>query len=276
MSAYHRTVPITPAHAVVAIPLRRLGLPLAALAVGSMVPDVAVFLPQVFDYDLTHSPVGVVTVDLAIGMLLLLGWWRWVREPVLDLLPETLRERVPLRSGLDPSARWFWGRVVGSVVLGAATHVLWDSVTHDGAETTRWLPALEVDWGPWPGYQWLQVFSGAIGLLLVGGWWWSSWRRAERVVRARPMLRRRSGALVVAATTLAGSALAALLLSQREDVWWVTVLRVLLRGSVLGGAVGLTLVTIGWHLRSSRDAARRSSRESVTSEQEATRRHPSR
>ena len=273
---YHRTVPITPAHAVVAIPLRRLGLPVAALAVGSMVPDVAVFLPQVFDYELTHSPLGVVTVDLAVGLLLLLGWWHWFREPTLDLLPQTLRERVAVHSGLAPSVPWFWGRVVGALVLGAATHVLWDSFTHDGAETARWWPALEGDWGPWPGYQWLQVLSGALGLLLVAGWWWLSWRRAERVVRSRPMVAPRSGWLVLAATTVAGSAVAALLLTQREDVWWVTVLRVLLRGSVLGGVVGLTVVTVGWHRLARRTAARGSSGQSATSEPEATGRHPSR
>lgn len=258
-----------------AIPLRRLGLPVAALAVGSMVPDVAVFLPQVFDYELTHSLLGVVTVDLGVGLLLLLGWWHWFREPTLDLLPETLRERVPVRSGFAPSAPSFWGRVVGSVLLGAATHVLWDSFTHDGPETTQWLPALADDWGPWPGYQWLQVFSGAIGIVLVVGWWRLSWRRADRVVRRRPLVGRRGGWLVVAATTVAGSALAALLLSQRDDVWWVTVLRVLLRGSVLGGASGLTLVTIGFHLRS-RHAGRAPDRDGSTSEREVTGRHPSR
>lgn len=67
-------MPITPAHAVVAIPLRRLGLPVGALAVGSMVPDVAVFLPRVFPYDLTHSARGVVTVDVAVGLVAVLAW----------------------------------------------------------------------------------------------------------------------------------------------------------------------------------------------------------
>lgn len=153
-------MPITPAHAVVAIPLRRLGLPVGALAIGSMVPDVAVFLPRVFPYDLTHSARGVVTVHLAVALVTLVAWWRWLREPVIDLLPRVLRERIPLRSPPGGRRRWFRARVVVALLLGGATHVLWDSFTHEEGRTAAWLPTLERDWGPWPGYQWLQVGSG--------------------------------------------------------------------------------------------------------------------
>lgn len=246
-------MPITPAHAVVAIPLRRLGLPVAAVAVGSMVPDVAVFLPQVFDYDLTHSALGVLTLDLAVGLVLLVCWWFWLRDPVVDLLPRGLRRKVPLLSGRHERRPWFWARVVLAMLLGAATHVLWDSFTHESARTTSWLPALDRDWAPWPGYQWLQVLSGVIGLLLVGVWWWSSWRRAAVVARrAEPHGWRRVSWSVLVGATVAGWALAAVLLSLRDDVWWVTVLRVLLRGSVLGACAGLVVVTTAWQRRARR------------------------
>lgn len=248
--AYHWPVPITPAHAVVAIPLRRLGLPVAAVVVGSMVPDVAVFLPQVFDYDLTHSALGVVTIDLAVGLALLFGWWCWLREPAVDLLPEGARRRVPVVSGLHGRGSWFGPRVVLAIVVGATTHVLWDSFTHESAQTTSWLAALDRHWGPWPGYQWFQVLSGVLGLLLVLRWWRLSWRRAAVVARPpEPRGWRRVSWFVLVGATAVGSALAALLLSLRDDVWWVTVLRVLLRGSVLGAVAGLVVVTVAWQRR---------------------------
>ncbi|TQM62650.1 DUF4184 family protein [Humibacillus xanthopallidus] len=80
-------MPLTPSHAVVAIPLRRLGLPLGAVAVGAMSPDAAVFVPWVFDYAVTHSLIGVVTTDLAVGVVVVSAWWAWLRAPVVDLLP---------------------------------------------------------------------------------------------------------------------------------------------------------------------------------------------
>lgn len=53
---------------------------------------------------------------------------------------------------------------------------------------------------------------------------------------------------MVAATTVAGSVLAAVLLSLRDEVCWVTVLRVLLRGPMLDAVAGLAVVTT-WQLR---------------------------
>ncbi len=252
-------MPITPAHAVVAIPLRRLGLPVGALAIGSMVPDVAVFLPRVFPYDLTHSARGVVTVDLVVGLVALLAWWRWLREPTIDLLPRVLRERIPLHSPLHipmnsrggGRAGWFRARVVAALLLGSATHVLWDSFTHDAGRTAAWLPTLERDWGPWPGYQWLQVGSGVIGLVTILAWWGSAWRQAAPVRRSPGSTGERAVRwLVLVAMAVAGVVVAVVLLRLRQNVWWVTALRVLLRGAVLGGVVGLVAGVSWWHLRS--------------------------
>lgn len=243
-------MPITPAHAVVAIPLRRLGLPVGALAIGSMVPDVAVFLPRVFPYDLTHSARGVVTVDLVVGLVALLAWWRWLREPTIDLLPRGLRERIPMNSRRGGRAGWFRARVLAALLLGGATHVLWDSFTHDAGRTAAWLPILERDWGPWPGYQWLQVGSGVVGLVTILAWWGSAWRQAPPVRRSAGSTGERAVRwLVLIGMAVAGVVVAVVLLRLRENVWWVTALRVLLRGAVLGGVVGLVAGVAWWHLR---------------------------
>ncbi len=155
-----------------------------------------------------------------------------------------------MRGGEGGRCWWVRARVVVALLLGGATHVLWDSFTHEEGHTAAWLPTLERDWGPWPGYQWLQVCSGVIGLATILVWWWSAWRRAAPVPRPDgPTGQRAVRWLVLVGTVMAGVVVAVVLLRLREHVWWVTALRVLLRGAVLGGSVGLVAGVAWWHLR---------------------------
>ena len=59
---------MTLAHPVAVLPLRRFGLPMAALVIGSMVPDVPLFMGWSSGYQVSHSYTGVFTVNL-IGAL---------------------------------------------------------------------------------------------------------------------------------------------------------------------------------------------------------------
>ncbi|RHW25669.1 DUF4184 family protein [Nocardioides immobilis] len=64
---------MTLAHPAAVLPLGRLGLPMTALVAGSVVPDIPLFLWWVRGYELTHSLVGILVVDvvLAVGVVLL-------------------------------------------------------------------------------------------------------------------------------------------------------------------------------------------------------------
>ncbi|GGK76428.1 hypothetical protein Sme01_52210 [Sphaerisporangium melleum] len=166
-------MPFTPSHVAAVIPL--IGSPRArkvfdpwALGVGAMVPDLPMFLPYLQDYSRWHSPAGVVTDDVAAVFVLLAVLQFVLRDPLTALLPGTLAARVAALPG--PDWRRFWAIALGAAA-GAATHVLWDSFTHDWGAAFwgwGWMTAPVLGW--LNGYRLAQYGSSAFGLALTA-WW---------------------------------------------------------------------------------------------------------
>lgn len=126
-------MPFTLAHPAAVLALRRTPLPTAALVMGSMAPDTRLFVPGLPAYDVSHSALGVLTLDPLTAMVLW-GVWVWVlRDVVVDLAPSAVRDRLP--ASARPSRR-DWLLAAPAAVVGAATHVGWDALTHAG----RWGP----------------------------------------------------------------------------------------------------------------------------------------
>jgi hypothetical protein len=158
-------MPLSPAHPAVVLPLLRLGLPLGALVVGAVAPDTPVFLPVPVSYPTTHSGPGI-AVDVLLGLGLLWLWDAVVRDAVVDVVP-VLRDRRPARARLTGRA-WLLAPV--ALAVGSATHVLWDSTTHDWGFVVDELPVLREQVGPAPAYRWLQHLSTAVGSAVVAAY----------------------------------------------------------------------------------------------------------
>ena len=138
-------MPFTLAHPAAVLPLRRFRLMRTVpLIIGAMTPDVPYYLPwRIAKHlpDVTHTLLGTFTLDLPIGLLLLFIVW---------LL------RVPLVAPLGPGARAkcaaamerFGGRPRNwllaplSILVGAWTHLAWDSFTHADGWMVERIPAL--------------------------------------------------------------------------------------------------------------------------------------
>jgi hypothetical protein len=183
-------MPLAPAHPAVVLPLKRLGLPLSALVVGSVAPDVPVYLPIGVDYQTTHSFRGV-AVDVVIGLTVLWLWFAVLRDAVVDLTP-SLRTRAPAHARLDQRA---WLLAPPALAVGAATHVLWDSATHDWGFIVQELAVLREQYGPIAGYQWLQHLSTATGSVVVAAY--CGRRLSRRPVVPRPPAVHQSGLWLV-------------------------------------------------------------------------------
>ena len=179
-------MPLAPAHPAVVLPLERLGLPLSALAAGAVAPDAAVYLPVPVSYATTHSGGGLLA-DVVIGLVLLTLWDVVVRDAVVDLVA-WLRERRPPHAHL--AARG-WLLAPLAVAIGAATHVLWDSVTHDWGFVVEELGFLRAQAGPLPVYSWLQHLSTVVGSVVVTAY--GLRRLAPSPVSPRPSAVRRRG-----------------------------------------------------------------------------------
>ncbi|MFW6868768.1 DUF4184 family protein [Nocardioides sp. CPCC 206347] len=158
-------MPVTLAHPAAVLPLRGLGLPLSAMVIGSMAPDLPVFSQSWGIYEFTHSLVGLVTIDLAITLLLLGFWDRWGRDALVDTAPSWVRNRMPGRVRIGRTA---WLLAPLGAVLGSATHVLWDAFTHAGRWGVQAIPWLHETHAGMHGSQWAQFASGILGLLVVG------------------------------------------------------------------------------------------------------------
>lgn len=246
-------MPFTPAHVAAVLPWVGRERPPwavpAALVVGSMVPDVLYFVPISSHRQFSHSLEGVLTLDLALG-LLFVGLWRLVAAPVVrDLAPVTVRTRMPPPSAPTP-AQWRWS--VPCVLLGALTHVVWDAFTHVDGWVVRRVPALsDAGLGGLPAFKLAQYGSGVLGTALVLA---HVLRPLARAPGAHPGTsqatapeRRAAWAVLVLAPVVAGLGFAVAGLSSEltsEMLLYVVVVRGI---SALGLAA--TAVAAWWHLR---------------------------
>jgi hypothetical protein len=103
-------VPFTPSHAVVALPFVRTPLVPAAIAIGSMTPDLPLFFRFGPDYWFTHDWLGALVVDLPLAFGLLLVWRLLLRPATPQLTPRWLAERWPAQwSGRASGWLGLWG-----------------------------------------------------------------------------------------------------------------------------------------------------------------------
>jgi hypothetical protein len=178
-------MPWTFAHPAAVLPLHRLTrsrgrgrFSLAALMVGSMVPDFGYYAFQFQGSAFAHSFLGSLTVCPLLG-LLLLGVGGALRRPLCYMLPQ------PHRAALLPLAlaplRVDAMRVLmasAAVILGAWTHIVWDSFTHTDrwfVERIGWLQqhVLTVRGHELHGYSLLQYASSALGVAWLA---WAYWQ----------------------------------------------------------------------------------------------------
>ena len=151
-------MPFTGSHPAAVLPLLGRPLPASALVLGSVAPDLPYYLP--LPSGPTHSALGIVTVDLLLGAAAWVVWHGVLAAPALSAAPRAVRARLVhrvepgLRSRLASPVRALL--VVLGLVVGAATHVGWDELSHPGRWGTQHLPALAASWGGLPGYRWVQ------------------------------------------------------------------------------------------------------------------------
>ncbi len=136
-------MPITICHPIVSIPLRRFGLILSALIVGSMMPDFEFFIRLTDGKAIGHTIAGLFLFDIPVGLIVLVVFHRLIKYPLLSLLPH------PVQSRLYKAASEFtffpvnrFCMILFSLLIGAITHLLFDSFTHADGFFVMQLPLL--------------------------------------------------------------------------------------------------------------------------------------
>ena len=140
-------MPWTFAHPAAVLPLRRLcprWLSLPGLVIGSLTPDLGYYGGQLGLASFSHTPLGIVVCCLPLGLLLLALLLRFCR-PLTILLPAPHRQLVRSHCQSPEHRVWIgFAIAVQSILLGAISHVLWDSFTHADRWGVSLLPFLNL------------------------------------------------------------------------------------------------------------------------------------
>jgi len=169
-------MPFTLSHAAAVVPAYR---PLSrahlfsAAVIGSMAPDFGMLLPESLARWQTHSLQALFSFCLPAGLI---AWWllqRLIKPAVIEVLPDGPWARARAEHPPLPlSSVRAWVGAAAGILLGAATHLVWDAFTHEDARGVRMFPLLD-DYAPGIGthplqlHAWLQYGSSLLGLAVV-------------------------------------------------------------------------------------------------------------
>ena len=203
-------MPWTLAHPAAVLPFRRFSGPgrlsFGALFMGSMSPDFVYYIGRFDLATFTHAPHGVFVVCLPAG-LLVLALALWLRDPIAQILPQPHRDALlATRSALPYFTLGSLGLAAASVLLGATTHILWDSFTHEGRFFVNHVEFLRVPLfaglnREFRVFNIIQHASTVLGVALLAGVYYRHVRRFGSLITIAAADRRRY--IVLAAIALA-------------------------------------------------------------------------
>ncbi len=172
-------MPFTVSHIAAVLPAHRLlarARLFSAAVIGSMVPDFGMLSPESLHRWQTHSLTALFTFCLPVGLVAYALTVLLIKPAMLEVLPDgasaRLRSSPSMPIGLPLHSPRAWLIVAMVILLGAATHIIWDGFTHENARAVRMFPVLEA-YGPEVEghslhlYRWLQYASSVLGLVAV-------------------------------------------------------------------------------------------------------------
>jgi len=183
-------MPFTLAHSAAALPFRRLPLVPSALVIGTFAPDFEYYLRLAPDRGFGHTLLGTFVLTVPVALLVLWIFHSLVKRPATMLMPDKIRNRLANHLGdfrFEGLTRFLL--ILASLLLGIATHLLWDSFTHTNTWFYAHWPLLRESLHlpilvPIPYYKVFQHGSTIVGTGLVAAWlvlWYGSGEPATRV-----------------------------------------------------------------------------------------------
>ena len=146
------------------------------LVIGSMAPDFEYFARGRLGGTVGHSLLGLVVWSLPVTLIVAALYHGLVKWPSLVIAPAWIGSRAAATIGAPWRERWTFGAIAScaiSAVLGAATHLVWDSFTHKTGWTVRHVAVLRTE-VPFPILgtdtlaRALQHASSIVGLAILG------------------------------------------------------------------------------------------------------------
>lgn len=168
-------MPFTFAHPLAVLPLlKKRYFSATGLIAGSLAPDFESFLRMKSSNEHGHTLSGMFYFDLPISLIIALLFHLVLKESLIANSPAFLQQRfIELRKFN------FWNYLkknywifLYSVLIGSATHLLWDSFTHGGGVLAKQVPLIMTVKVPFQGVHYplwytLQNISSILGLSIV-------------------------------------------------------------------------------------------------------------
>jgi len=142
-------MPFTFSHPAIVLPLTflpRQWFSLTGLVIGSLTPDFEYFIRMRIQSNYSHTIDGLFWFDLPLALSLAFIFHNLVRDSLFNNLPTFLKSRFSTFRQFDWNVRHFkrnWLVVTISILIGAASHIFWDSFTHDHGYFVQKIPALQ-------------------------------------------------------------------------------------------------------------------------------------
>lgn len=177
-------MPFTVSHAAAVLPLRKLNLVWSALIIGSMAPDFPYITGTEAYRDWGHHFPGLIWFTIPASVVALWLFHNIIKRPIMELLPTGVQQKLLTQADdfqFLPASRFL--AILGSILLGILTHLVWDSFTH--AHSWPWNHfAFMRTWVRMPGlhhrlplFSVLQYASSIIGMLALAVWIFLWYRR---------------------------------------------------------------------------------------------------
>lgn len=169
-------MPFTFSHPAIILPLTylpRKWFSLTGLVIGSLTPDFEYFLRMRVKSNYSHTLEGIFWFDLPLALLLAFTFHNIIRNSLFDNLPTFLKSRFSTFKQFDWNRFFYknWLVLIISILIGTASHLFWDSFTHNHGYFVETIPSLtntiDLFGEQIPIFKILQHSSTLIGGLLI-------------------------------------------------------------------------------------------------------------
>lgn len=168
-------MPFTPAHPAIVLPfIKRKYFSATGLIVGSVSPDFEYFFKASVSGVHGHTLPGIFYFDLPVAVFVSFVFHLLVKESLINNLPGFLQSRLQplLLLNFTDFIRKHYLVFLGSVILGASSHIFWDGFTHNGKFFVEYLPIYKGTYVPFQGVNYplwyaLQHISTVVGGIIL-------------------------------------------------------------------------------------------------------------
>ncbi len=141
-------MPFTFCHPAIILPLHylpRKWFSLTGLIIGSMTPDFEYFIRMKVQSNYSHTIAGIFWFDLPLALLLAFIFHNIVRNDLFSNSPQFIKRRILIFNDFNWNT-YFKNNVIVviiSILIGIASHLFWDSFTHEHGYFTNYFSELK-------------------------------------------------------------------------------------------------------------------------------------